>query len=66
MNQKTHRGEEMHRVVQYHQFGARLDTINGAVQEQCFAVCLQIPAHMVLLLTDLRFTCLKPAYVEAG
>lgn len=56
----------MHRVVQYHQFGPRLDTIDRAVQEQRSTVCLQIPAHVVLLLTDLRSTRLKPMSEEAG
>lgn len=54
----------MHRAVQDHQLGPRPDAVDGAAQEQSSAVCLQIPAHVVLLLTRLRVTRLKPASAD--
>lgn len=50
----TYRGEQVHRVVQDHQFGTRLHAIDGTMQEWRSAIHLHLPSHMVHLLTDLK------------
>ena len=47
-------GEQVDRVVQDHQFGTGLLSIDGAVQEQSAVLDLHFPGHMVHLLTNLK------------
>lgn len=53
---QTYHGEEMHRVVQYHQFGTRPRSIDRTVQEWHSSFHLQLPSHMVHHLANLKFT----------
>lgn len=54
LRQRTNLGEEVHRVVQDDQLGARLHAVDGAVQEGGSAFRLHLPSHMVRLFTNLE------------
>lgn len=54
--EETDLGEEVHRVVQDHQLGARLHAVDGAVQEGGSAFRLHLPSHVVRLFTNLETT----------
>lgn len=51
---ETYRGEQVDLVVQDHQFGTGLLSVDRAVQEGSSALNLHLSSHMVHLLTNLK------------